>query len=251
MFLVQNAWVSHFLLTKFLELTLSCVSQATQYSPSLESPEDIKLVNKSWLSLVRWQLSCSNFAPAIVRTFLATNTSQRDLQPAKSSPFKVLLSLRKLVRFRYFLRTLLPRRISLVGADTSNETGRFQTQILVNRKKKFFVEGTRNLAFAGDTFLPSLVFSFSFLFHVPFLWRQTNPGEPPSLLPWSFSFLDLLTSPSCGDRLALADWAASLAFPYLPLYVACRQKNPSLSWFEQLVGQKKLNGESCTPLGGI
>jgi hypothetical protein len=44
MFLVQNAWVSHFLFTKILELTLSCVSQATQYSPSLESPEDLKLV---------------------------------------------------------------------------------------------------------------------------------------------------------------------------------------------------------------
>ncbi len=38
MFLVQNAWVSHFLLTKILELTLSCVSQFTQYSPSMESP---------------------------------------------------------------------------------------------------------------------------------------------------------------------------------------------------------------------
>ncbi len=49
--------------------------------------------------------------------FLATNTSQRDLQPAYSSPIKVLLSLRKVVRFRNFLRTWLPRRLSLVGAD--------------------------------------------------------------------------------------------------------------------------------------
>ncbi len=47
MFLVQNAWVSHFLLTKILELTLSCVSLATQYNPSMESPEDIQLMKKS------------------------------------------------------------------------------------------------------------------------------------------------------------------------------------------------------------
>ncbi len=35
-----------FLFTKILELTLSCFSQATQYSPSRKSPEDPKLVNK-------------------------------------------------------------------------------------------------------------------------------------------------------------------------------------------------------------
>jgi hypothetical protein len=73
---------------------------------------------------------------AIVRPLLATNDSQRDLQPAKSSPFKVLLSLRKVVHFRNFLRTWLSRRLSLVGADTSNETGHFQTQVLVNQKKE-------------------------------------------------------------------------------------------------------------------
>jgi hypothetical protein len=73
--------------------------------------------------------------------------------------------------------------------------GSFQTQMLVNQKKKFLVEGTRNLAFAGATFLPSLVFFFSsfsrplllatdhlpwsssFLTHVPLFWQQTSPGE--------------------------------------------------------------------------
>jgi hypothetical protein len=35
-----------FFLTKILELTLSCVSQATQYSPSMKSQKDIQLVNK-------------------------------------------------------------------------------------------------------------------------------------------------------------------------------------------------------------
>ena len=35
-----------FLSHKIHELTLSCVSQATQYSPSMESPEDLQLVNK-------------------------------------------------------------------------------------------------------------------------------------------------------------------------------------------------------------
>jgi hypothetical protein len=34
MFLEQNTRVSHFFSQKILELTLSCVSQATQYSPS-------------------------------------------------------------------------------------------------------------------------------------------------------------------------------------------------------------------------
>jgi hypothetical protein len=36
-----------FFLTKILELTLSCISQATQYSPSVESPKDVQLVNES------------------------------------------------------------------------------------------------------------------------------------------------------------------------------------------------------------
>ncbi len=40
----EKMW--EFLFTKILELTLSCVSQATQYSPSRKSPEDPKLVNK-------------------------------------------------------------------------------------------------------------------------------------------------------------------------------------------------------------
>jgi hypothetical protein len=35
-----------FLFTKILELTLSCVSQATQYSPSMESTRNFQLVNK-------------------------------------------------------------------------------------------------------------------------------------------------------------------------------------------------------------
>ncbi len=34
---------------------------------------NFQLVNKGWLSLVRWQLSCSRFAQAIVRTLLATD----------------------------------------------------------------------------------------------------------------------------------------------------------------------------------
>ncbi len=62
--LLDGSWFIPFFLTKILELTLSCVSQATQYSSSMESPEDIQLVNKGWLLLVRWQLSCSCFAPS-------------------------------------------------------------------------------------------------------------------------------------------------------------------------------------------
>ncbi len=45
-------------------------------------PRNFQLVNKGWLLLVRWQLSRSRFAQAIVRTFLATDTLQRNLQPA-------------------------------------------------------------------------------------------------------------------------------------------------------------------------
>ncbi len=38
--------------------------------------------------------------------------------------------------------------------------------------------------------------------------------------------------------------ADSTASTYVPLYVACRKTNPSLSRLERLVGQKKLDGES-------
>ncbi len=74
---------------------------------------------------------------------------------AKSSPFKVLLSLRKVVRCRNFLRLWLPRRLSLVGAD--NQMRRVsQNPNTREPKKKFLVWGTWNLAFAGATFSPSL-----------------------------------------------------------------------------------------------
>jgi hypothetical protein len=76
----------------------------------------------------------------------------------------------------------------------------------VNQKKKFLVEGKRNLAFAGDTFLPSLVFFFSsfsrpllvatdhlpwsssFLSHVPLFWQQTSPGGLNSFHVRAFVF---------------------------------------------------------------
>ncbi len=102
---------------------------------------------------------------------------------ALSSPFKVLLLLCKLVRFRNFLRTWLPRNHA--GADTSTETGRFKTQILVNQKKEFLVEGTWNLAFVGATFSPSLVFFFSFIF----LFFSRPLLVATDHHPWSFSFL--------------------------------------------------------------
>ncbi len=100
--------------------------------------------------------------------------------------------LHKVVRFRNFLRTWLPRRQSLGGADTSNKTGCFQTQILVNQKKEISwlrTHGTLPLRSHLLAFLGLFLFLF---FHVPFLWRQTT-------------FLGLLlffflTSPSCGDR---------------------------------------------------
>ena len=59
----------------------------------------------------------------------------------------VLLSLRKVVHFRNFLRTWLPCRQSLVGADIQT---RWVSQNPNTRepKKKFLVKDTRNLAFA-------------------------------------------------------------------------------------------------------
>jgi hypothetical protein len=96
-------------------------------------------------------------------------------------------------------------------------------------KKKFFVEGKRNLAFAGATFSPSLVFFFSSL-SPPLLVARDH-------LPWSSYFLFFLTSPLFfGDIPALADSTAST---YVPLYVARRKNNPSLSRLERLVGRKK------------
>ncbi len=52
-------WFIPFFLTKILELTLSCVSQATQYSPGMESPRDIQTREQGWLLLVLWQLPCA------------------------------------------------------------------------------------------------------------------------------------------------------------------------------------------------
>ncbi len=138
--------------------------------------------------------------------------------------------LRKVVRFRNFLRTWLPRRQSLVGADTSNETGCFQSQILVNQKKKFLVEGTWNLSFA----------------------------EPPSRLSWSFFFL-LSHAPSCGDRPPSLVFFFSFSRPPFfwrqtspgglngfhvrALVCSSSEKNPSLSL--ATCRTKKLDGESC------
>jgi hypothetical protein len=52
-----------------------------------------------------------------------------------------------------------------------------------------------------------------------------------------------------GKNGRIAEWqkwlADSTASTYVPLYVACRKTNPLLSRLERLVGQKKLDGESC------
>jgi hypothetical protein len=67
--------------------------------------------------------------------FLATNASQRDLQSAWSSPFKVLLSLRKVIRFRNFLCTWLPRRLKSCRSRYFKGDWSLRTQILVNQKR--------------------------------------------------------------------------------------------------------------------
>ncbi len=70
---------------------------------------------------------------------------------ASSSPFKVLLLLRKVVRFWYCLCTWLPCRIKNAGVNTSNKTGCLWTLLLVNKKKEFLVEERRKLFLVGSS----------------------------------------------------------------------------------------------------
>jgi hypothetical protein len=86
--------------------------------------------------------------------------------------------------------------------------GRFKTPTLVNPKNEFLVWDTRNVAFAGATFSPSLVFFFSFLFstfscplfvvidqpwqtqRLPWLSRTSIALVGSSLYEKSFAFLN-------------------------------------------------------------
>jgi hypothetical protein len=134
--------------------------------------------------------------------------------------------LRKVVRFQNFLCIWPPRNHA--GADTSTEMGRFKTQILVNQKKGILGLGHTE---------PCLCWSHRLAYHGLFLF---------------FSFLVFLTFPSCGDRPpSLVFFFSFFSFSHppfvatdqpwrtqrlpwlpvlqLPLYVAPRQKNPSLS----------------------
>jgi hypothetical protein len=144
-------------------------------------------------------------------------------------------------------------------------------------KKKFLVEDTRNLAFAGATFSPSMVFFFSWTFS-----RSPSCGDrPPSLvvffssfsrpllvetdhLPWSSSCLSHVPL-IFGDRPALAELTGfhirvhvcssseKKSFAFLTwatrrtkktwwqiLYVARRYLNFSLSCGKRLVGKEIL-----------
>ncbi len=180
---------------------------------------------------------------AIVQTFLATMLRSGSFNLRKvvllwyrfcwigaySSPFKVLLLLRKVVRFRNFLRTLLPRRPSLVGADTSTEMGHFKTQILVNQKKGILGLGhtepclrwSHLLAFLGLF----LFFSFLFLtFSRPLFVAISQPWRTQRL-PWL----------SCTSTALVCSSLAKKSFAFL-------------NWATRRT--KNLNGESCTPLGG-
>jgi len=149
----------------------------------------------------------------------------------------VLLSLRKLVRFRNFLRTWLPCRLSLVGADIQT---RRVSQNPNTREPKKEISWLRT-----HGTLPSRSHLLAFLGLFLFLNLLTSPScgdRPPSLvfffssfshplrvatdhLPWSSSFLSHVPL-FFGNRPALADSTAST---YVPLYVACQKNNPSLS----------------------
>ncbi len=160
--------------------------------------------------------------------------------------------LRKVVLFRNLLRTWLPRRPSLIGADTSTETGRFQTQILVNQKKGILGSGHMEPCLRWSHLLAYLGLFLFFSFLV-FLTSPSCGDRPPSLvfffsclflffshpllvatdhLPLSFSFLFFSFSrpPFVATdqpwRTQRLPWLPVLQ---LPLYVARSQKNPSLS----------------------
>jgi hypothetical protein len=120
----------------------------------------------------------------------------------------VLLSLRKLVRFRNFLRTWLPRRLSLVGADIHMRRVSQNPSTREPKKEISWLRLTEPLL-RGATFSPSGLLS-----HVPFLWRQTtflglllffflkspsHGDRPPSLVFFSSPFI-------FGDRPALAEF---------------------------------------------
>ncbi len=70
-----------------------------------------------------------------------------------------MLSLRKVVRFRNFLCTWLPRRLSLVGANTSNKMGLSEPKYSWTKKKIWL--RAHEPCLRGATFSPSLVFFLS------------------------------------------------------------------------------------------
>ncbi len=64
---------------------------------------------------------------------------------AQSSPFMVLLLLRKVVHFRYCLCTWLPCRIKNAGANTKTRRVACEHRYSWTKKKKFLVEDTWKL----------------------------------------------------------------------------------------------------------
>ncbi len=137
--------------------------------------------------------------------------------------------LRKVVRFRNFLRTWLPRRLSLVGADI--QTRRVsQSPYTREPKKKFLIEDTRNLGFISREPPSCLPWSFSFLFFLRHLLVATDH------LPWSSSFLSHI--PFLWRKTSLAELDG---FHVRDLVCSSSvEKNPLLS---RLVGKKIFDGE--------
>ncbi len=125
-----------FLSHKILKLTLSCVSQATQYSPGMEPPTDIQTREKGWLSLVFWQLP---------RASLQGNSAGLPRYECFAAGSSMYPCHTKSCRSGYFNRDG-----SLLNPNTREPK---------KRNSWLRTHGT----------LPSL--------------------EPPSRLPWSFSFL--------------------------------------------------------------
>ncbi len=197
--------------------------------PKQESTEDLQLVKKK----VDCRLSYDSFLAHTTlqgnsAAFLATKTLQWDLQPLQSSPIKVLLSLRKVVCFRNFLRVWLPRRLSLVGDDI--QTRRVSQNPNTREPKKEISQLRTHGTFPLRSHLLAFLGLFLFLNHlkVPFLWKQTT-------------FLGLLLSFLTSPLFLATDqpWRNSTASTYVSLYVARWKKNPWLFSLQRLVGLKK------------
>ncbi len=177
--------------------------------------------------------------------------------------FKVLLLLRKVVRCRDFLRTRLPRRLSLVGADTSHETPLPNPNTREPKKEISWLRTHGTLPSRSHllAFLGLFLFFFS---HVPFLWWQTtflglSFFSRPLLVATDhlggfngFHVRVLVCSLSKQKSFAFLTWATFRTKKNLTANLVCSSSvlDFSLSCVKRLVGKKSSTANSRSNLYG-